>query len=198
MRREEGMYQGPDDDEPRWRKTMTAKTYWVSNEDGFLHTRAFRVLDSALALAAKAAEECSWKCLTPPAPDNETSPGAFMCGTLAAHGIHVRTAEDSDWGEEHDVPKEKFRQAKGSGKRVDWTLRVVIDRGTGALADGEDTLYFTGPEQADGSWDDVVHGIAGDDEVVEATVQPTPFGRYGHLIGGGSVYPLEWKQGYGF
>jgi hypothetical protein len=179
---------------------MTAKTYWVSDEGGgFLHERAFRSLERAQALAAKKAEECSWRCLTPPAPDNEVNPGRgnFRCGTLAAHGIHIREAEDGYWGEEYDVPEEPFRRAKGAGKHVDWTLEVIIDRGTGYLADGHDTFYFTGPEQTDTGWDKVLDEIAGGDEVREATVRPTPFGRYSHLIDAGD-YPMEWRAGRGF
>ncbi len=178
---------------------MTARTYWVSNEQGFLHDRPFRSLDRALALAAKAAEECSWECLTPPAPDNEVSVGKgnFRCGATAAHGIHVRAAEDGIWGEEHDVPDEEFRRAK-STQRADWALRFVIDRGTGYLADGEDTLYFTGPEQTDTGWDRVLEDIAGGDEIVEAKVVPLAHGRYSHLIGPDGDYPMRWEKGRGF
>ena len=65
-----------------------AKTYWVESEGaGILNPgeRPFRSLDKALALAAKAAEDCSWECLTPPAPDNElhTGRGNFRCGVTA-------------------------------------------------------------------------------------------------------------------
>lgn len=180
-----------------------AKLYYVESEGaGILNPgeRGFRSLDKALALAAKAAEECSWECLTPPAPDNEVTPGKgnFRCGTIAAHGIHIREAENGFWGVEHDVPEEAFRRAKGAGKQVDWTLEVVIDRGTGYLADGADTLYYVGPEQTDTGWDQILEDIAGGDEIVEATVRPTPFGRYHHLIGDGSDYPMVWCRDRGF
>lgn len=180
---------------------MSRTTYWVSNEgDGFLNPneRPLYSLDKAKAIAAKAAEECSWKCLTPPAPDNEVhlGRGDFRCGTLSAHGIHIQEAVGGLWGEEYDVPEEKFRQAKGAGQQVDWTLEVVIDRGTGYLADGEDTLYFVGPEQTDTGWDDVLEGIAEGGQVVEATVRNTAFGRYAD--GGENTYPMEWRRGSGF
>lgn len=180
-----------------------AKLYFVTSEGaGILNPggAGFRRLERAQALAAKAAEECSWQCQTPPSPDNEVSVGRgnFRCGVMAAHGIHIREIVDGIWGEEHDVPDEKFRQAKGAGKRIDWTLSVVIDRGTDYLADGEDTLYYAGPEQTDTGWDQILDDIAGGDEVVEATVRPTPFGRYHHLIGSDSSYPMKWEQGYGF
>jgi hypothetical protein len=180
-----------------------ATTYWVSSEGaGILNPgeRPFRSLDKAKALAAKAAEDCSWICLTPPAPDNEVRVGRgnFRCGTLSAHGISIRESVDGYWGEEHDVPEEKFQRCKGAGPRVDWTLEVTIDRGTGYLADGNDTFYFTGPEQTDVSWDRILDDIADGDKIVEATVRPTPFGRYSHLLGYGSDYPMEWKQGQGF
>lgn len=179
-----------------------AKLYFVSGEgEGILNPggAGFRRLERAQALAAKAAEECSWQCLTPPAPDNEVSPGKgnFRCGVLAAHGIHIRESVDGSWGEEHDVPNEKFTRRKGAGTHVDWTLSVVIDRGTDYAADGEDTFYFSGPEQTDTSWNQILDDIAGGDEVLEATVRLTPFGRYEHLTGYG-VYPLVWKKGYGF
>lgn len=179
-----------------------ATTYWVSDEQGTLNPgeRPLRSLDRAKAIAAKAAEDCSWKCLTPPAPDNEVSVGRgnFRCGATAAHGIHIRESVDGYWGEEHDVPEEKFRQAKGAGKRVDWTLEITIDRGTGYLADGNDTLYYVGPELTEDAWTAIVEDIAGGDEILEATVRPTPFGRYSHLLGDGSEYPLEWTLGRGF
>lgn len=183
---------------------MGRTTYWVSNEgDGTLNPgeRPIRSLDKALALAAKAAEECSWKCLTPPAPDNEVHVGRgnFRCGTLSAHGIHVRESADGYWGAEHDVPEEKFVQTKGAGQRVDWTLEVVIDRGTDYTADGSDTFYFSGPEQTDTGWDAVLDEISDGDPVREATVRPTPFGRYADASGNnGNSYPMEWRAGYGF
>lgn len=180
-----------------------AKLYYVSSEGaGILNPgeRGFRSLEKALALAAKTAEECSWTCLTPPAPDNEvtTGRGNFRCGATASHGIHVQVAEGGYWGEEFDVPEEDFRKAKGAGRRVDWTLSVIIDRGTDYLADGADTFYFTGPEQTDTGWDAVLEAVADGDEVVEATVRPTPFGRYSHLTGGQDGYPMQWEKGRGF
>lgn len=175
-----------------------AKTYWVSDENDFLHERPIRSLDKAKALAAKAAEECSWKCLTPPAPDNEVrlGKGNFRCGTLAAHGVHIRASEDGHWTEEYDIPEEKFRRAKVP-QQADWALWLVIDRGTGYLADGEDTFYFTGPEQTDSGWDKILDDIAGGDEIMEAKVAALAHGRYSHLIDG-SDYPMVWKQGQGF
>lgn len=179
-----------------------ATTYWVSDDQGILNPgeRPLRSLDRAKTIAAKAAEDCSWKCLTPPAPDNEVGAGRgnFRCGATAAHGIHIRESVDGYWGEEHDIPEEKFRQAKGAGKRVDWTLEITIDRGTGYLADGNDTLYYVGPEPTEDAWTAIAEDIAGGDEILEATVRPTPFGRYSHLLGDGSEYPLEWKLGRGF
>lgn len=180
-----------------------ATTYYVSSEGaGILNPgeRPFRSLDRAKELAAKAAEECSWECLTPPAPDNEvrSGKGNFRCGVMSAHGITIRESVDGYWGEEHDVPEEKFVRARGAGKRVDWTLEVTVDRGTGYLADGNDTFYFTGPEQTDSGWDKILDEVADGGEIVEATVKPTPFGRYSHLIGDGSEYPMEWKAGRGF
>jgi hypothetical protein len=204
MRKQQGLYQGPDDAEPQWRTTMGHTTYYVSSEGaGILNPgeRPFRSLDRALALAAKAAEECSWRCLTPPAPDNElhVGRGNFRCGVTAAHGIHVRESVDGYWGAEHDVPEEKFRRAKGAGPHVDWTLEVVIDRGTGALADGHDVLFFAGPEQTDTGWGKVVEDIADGDEIVEAIVRPVPQGRYADESGNnGNSYPMTWKAGYGF
>lgn len=181
-----------------------ATLYFVESEGaGILnpHERGFRSLERARELAAKAAEECSWTCLTPPAPDNElyVGRGNFRCGVMAAHGIHIRESVDGIWGAEHDVPEEKFRQCKGAGKRVDWHLNVVIDRGTGALADGDMDLYYAGPEMTDGHWDKVVEDIADGDEIVEATVRPVPQGRYADESGNnGNSYPMRWRKGYGF
>ena len=99
-----------------------AKLYWaVSENAGILNPneRGSRNLERAQALAQVKAEECSWTCLTPPAPDNEVHVGRgnFRCGTTAPHGITVRATEDGWWTEEYDVPPEKFRQAKGAGPR---------------------------------------------------------------------------------
>jgi len=171
------------------------KTYWVSNEIDFLHERPFRKLERAEALAAKAAEECSWKCLTPPGAGNDRGRGNFMCGVLSPHGIHIRAEEDGYWGEGYDVPEEEFRKVK-AGERVDWVLAVIIDRGTGALADGADTFYFTGPEQAETCWDMILDDVAGGDAVVEATVWAAKQGRYTHKSR--DEYPLNWRTGYGF
>jgi hypothetical protein len=178
-------------------KTM-AKTYFVINEGtGILNPggRGFRSLEKARELAAKAAEECSWTCQTPPAPDNEVSlgKGNFRCGVTAAHGIHIRTMEAGIWTGEYDVPDEKFQQSKGAGRHNDWHLNVIVDRGTGYLADGDTDEFFTGPEQTESSWNRIVEDIAGGDEVMEATVKPTPFGRYHHLAD--ENYPLTWKDG---
>lgn len=181
-----------------------AKLYYVESEGaGILnpHERGFKSLERAEALAAKEAEECSWTCMTPPAPDNEVHVGRgnFRCGVTAAHGIHIKEYEGGYWGEEHDVPEEEFVKHKGAGQRVDWTLEVVIDRGTGYTADGHDVFYFSGPEQTDTSWDQVLDDIADGDEIVEATVRPTPFGRYADESGNnGNSYPMKWRKGYGF
>lgn len=183
---------------------MSRTTYWVSDEgDGSLNPgeRPLYSLDKAKAIAAKAAEECSWKCMTPPAPDNEVHVGRgnFRCGVMSAHGIHIRESRDGYWGEEHDVPEEPFVKHRGAGTRVDWTLEVTIDRGTGYLADGNDTFYFSGPEQTDTSWGKILDDIADGDEVLEATVRPTPFGRYADESGNnGNSYPMTWRKGYGF
>lgn len=181
-----------------------AKLYYVSSEGlGVLNPRerGFRSLERAQALAAEKAEECSWECMTPPAPDNEVHVGRgnFRCGTMNAHGITVRAVEDGVWTEEYDVPQEPFVKHRGAGQRVDWTLEVTIDRGTGYLADGNDTFYFSGPEQTDTGWDAILDEIADGGEVLEATVQPTAFGRYADESGNnGNSYPMKWRQGYGF
>lgn len=180
-----------------------AKLYYVMSEGGGIlnDDKPFRKLERAEALALKEATECSWRCLTPPAPDNEVHVGRgnFRCGVLAAHGIHIQVAENGLWGEEHDVPEEKFVKHTGAGTQVDWTLEVIIDRGTGYLADGESTFYFSGPERTDTGWDEILDDIADGDEVLEATVRPTPFGRYADESGNnGNSYPMKWRKGYGF
>jgi hypothetical protein len=173
------------------------KTYWVTSEGGgFLNPgeRPFRKLERAEALALKEMTDCSWKCLTPPGQDNDRGRGNFLCGALSPHGIHIRTSEDGYWTEEYDVLEEEFQKVK-AGPHVDWTLEVIIDRGTDALADGHDVQYFTGPEQAETGWDLILDGIADGDEVVEATVRIAPQGRYTHQA---EDYPLTWRPGYGF
>lgn len=177
-------------------------TYWVTTEGGgFVHERPLHSLERAQALALKTATECSWKCLTPPAPDNEVHVGRgnFRCGTLSAHGVHIRESVDGRWGEEYDVPEEPFVRHKGAGAQVDWTLEITVDRGTDYLADGHDTFYFSGPERTDTGWDAIAEDIADGDEIVEATVRPTPFGRYADEAGNnGNSYPMTYRPGYGF
>lgn len=181
-----------------------SKLYYVISEGaGILNPgeRGFRSLEKAEALALKEATECSWTCMTPPAPDNEVHVGRgnFRCGATAAHGIHIRASEDGRWAEEYDVPEEEFVKHKGPGKRIDWTLEVIIDRDTGYLADDHDVFYFSGPEQTDTSWDQILDEIADSDEVVEATVRPTPFGRYAdESCNNGNSYPMLWRRGCGF
>jgi len=185
-----------------------AKTYYVTSEGGGVLNpgeRPFRSLDKARELALREATECSWSCLTPPAPDNEVSlgKGNFRCGTLSAHGISISVSEGGRWidgdpYENTDVPEEKFTRHKGAGKRIDWSLEVTIDRGTGYLADGHDTFYFSGPEQTDTGWNAVLDNIADGDEVVEAVVRPTSFGRYADAGHRYSDYPMQWEKGRGF
>jgi hypothetical protein len=181
-----------------------ARTYAVVSEGaGILNPgeRPFRSLDRARALALEAATECSWQCLTPPAPDNEvrTGRGNFRCGASAAHGIHIEIHENGRIlpGQE-GVPEEKFQRCRSAGKNVDWTLEAVVDRGTDYLDDGSDTFYFTGPELTDTGWDQVLKDIADGDEVLEATVRPTPFGRYAHLTGPDGDYPMKLNLGRNF
>lgn len=183
---------------------MARTEYWVSNEQEILNPgeRPFRSLDKAKAFAAAEAEKCSWEvCQTPPGADNDRGNGNFMCGVLSPHGIHIRESVDGYNGEEHDVPEEEFRRARGVGKRTDWALNFIIDRGTGYTADGEDTVFFTGPALTDSGWDQILEDIAGGDEILEARVTPTLHGRYHHLreeseYANGVL--MEWKQGRGF
>jgi hypothetical protein len=180
-----------------------AKLYYVSDEGhGILNDdKPFRKLERAEAYALKVMTECSWRCLTPPAPDNEVhiGRGNFRCGTLAAHGIHIQASEGGVWGEEYDVPEEPFVKHKGAGTQVDWTLEVIVDRGTDYAADGHGVFYFSGPERTDTGWDHILDDIADGDEVLEATVRPTPFGRYADESGNnGNSYPMQWRKGYGF
>jgi|SRR6478736_4052340 hypothetical protein len=178
-----------------------AELYWVSCEGrGILNPneRGFRSLEKAQALAAKEAEECSWTCQTPPSPDNELhiGRGNFRCGVLAAHGIHVYGTERGFHVGDYDVPDEKFVLHNRAGKRIDWTLEVVLELGTGYAADGHEVFYFSGPEQTDTGWDAALDKVAGGHEVLEATVRPTPFGRYAGDTG--NSYPMQWRKGYGF
>lgn len=176
------------------------KLYFVSSEGaGILNPgeRGFRSLAKAEALAVKAVEECSRECLTPPGADNDRGNGRFLCGTLSPHGIHIRASEGGFWGEEFDVPEEKFGHVKVT-KHADWCLQFTIDRGTGYLADGDDAEFYSGPERTDTGWDEILNRIAEGDEIIEATVTPLQHGRYWHLIDEDSDYPMVWRQGHGF
>lgn len=183
---------------------MAARTYFVVSEGaGILNPgeRPFRSLDKAVALAVQAAEECSWACMTPPSPDNEVIPGKgnFRCGVMAAHGIHIQVNEGGRVleGEAPDIPDEQHRRARNTA-HADWALEVVIDRGTGYLADGEDTLFYAGPELTDVGWDEILADVADGDEIVEARVKVLGHGRYSHLLANNEDYPMEWRRGRGF
>lgn len=151
--------------------------------------RGFRSLDKARDLCASAREECSWECLTPPGDDNAEggrTSGKFRCGTLSPHGIRItideggRTVEPSVQDLGLDPEPEKFRATKNT-RRADWVLEYVIDRGTGYAADGENHLFYVGPDMTTDYWDSLLESIAGDDEIIEARVTPTLHGRYHHL-----------------
>lgn len=62
---------------------------------------------------------------------------------------------------------------------ADFALEVIIDRGTGYLADGADTFYYTAvrvphPE----TWQEVAEDIAGEDELLSFNVRAVWQGRY--------------------
>jgi hypothetical protein len=62
---------------------------------------------------------------------------------------------------------------------ADWALNVIIDRDTGYLADGDDTLYFKGPEDMSyEEWRDYVNEMAGVLHVVEFCATPLSQGRW--------------------
>ncbi len=85
--------------------------------------------------------------------------------------------------------RQELRSAPPS--KADWALEIVVDRGTGYLADGEDTLYYRGPA-VDGyeGWETMAKFVAGNDDLIEWTVRPTPHGRYF----GDKQYPMEFKS----
>jgi hypothetical protein len=63
--------------------------------------------------------------------------------------------------------------------KADWTLNIVVDRGTGYLADGDDYYYFTGPEDMDEEeWREFADRVAFPNELVEFTALATPQGRW--------------------
>lgn len=62
---------------------------------------------------------------------------------------------------------------------ADFSLEIIVDRGTGYLADGEDRLWYTAvrvphPE----TWLQVAEDIAGDDVLVSFNVRAVWQGRY--------------------
>lgn len=66
-----------------------------------------------------------------------------------------------------------------SPQQCDWALNVVIDWDTGALADGDTTLYFKGPEDmAYEEWRDYVDTMAEGHHVVEFCATPVSQGRW--------------------
>lgn len=62
---------------------------------------------------------------------------------------------------------------------ADFALEIIVDRGTGYLADGADTLYYTAvrvphPE----TWVQVAEDIAGNDTLMSFNVRAVWQGRY--------------------
>lgn len=62
---------------------------------------------------------------------------------------------------------------------ADFAMEIIVDRGTGYLADGADTIFYTAvrvphPE----TWQAVAEEIAGGDELLSFTVRAVWQGRY--------------------
>lgn len=75
--------------------------------------------------------------------------------------------------------------------KADWAMEITVDRGTGYLADGEDTLYYRGvPLEGWDTWDTMAKAVAGNDDLIEWKVTPVQQGRY-H---GDKQYPMFWKS----
>jgi hypothetical protein len=83
----------------------------------------------------------------------------------------------------------KLRSAPAG--KADWCLSIVVNRGTGYLADGEDYLYYQGlPDDGYGTWETMAKYVAGNDDLIEWSVKPTPQGRYW----ADKQYPMFWKS----
>lgn len=174
------------------------KQYFVVSEDGGILNpgeRPFRSLEKARLLCAKEREACSWKCMTD--GEDANGRGNFRCGTLSPHGIAVHVSEDGRWvtgdvTDDLEPEPERLRPAK-TARHVDWHLNVVVDRGTGYLADGDDHLYFAGPEMTEDVWQQKAEDHAAGDDLVEWTVNPVPHGRFADRKGDDSDYPMRWS-----
>lgn len=63
--------------------------------------------------------------------------------------------------------------------QCDWALNVIIDLGTDYLADGENTLYYSGPEDMEyEDWKEHADWLAGGHPLVEFTATPVSQGRW--------------------
>lgn len=63
--------------------------------------------------------------------------------------------------------------------QCDWALNILVDRGTGYLADGDDMVYLTGPEDMSyEEWREYVNDYAGVLHVVEFCATPVSQGRW--------------------
>lgn len=76
-----------------------------------------------------------------------------------------------------------YRQSpptKAYPANADFALTVVVDRGTGYLADGEDTLYYTSVTIPDADmWLEIAQDIAGDDPLLSFHARAVWQGRFG-------------------
>jgi hypothetical protein len=66
-----------------------------------------------------------------------------------------------------------------SPSKADWALNMVIDRGTDYLADGDDMVFLTGPEDMEyAEWREYVDRYADGCHVVEFCATPVSQGRW--------------------
>lgn len=83
---------------------------------------------------------------------------------------------------------------------ADWALNIVVDRGTGYLADGDNTLFYEGPDLDRDEWHELADRLADGDELVEFAVNPLAQGRFWFLreMPRRDEWPLAWSARNGW
>jgi hypothetical protein len=110
---------------------------------------------------------------------NSTS-GSFRMSASQAAGLRDWMDDKlaNGWiGWRSGVKREGLKEVPPS--KADWHLNVVVDWGTGYLADGDADFYLSGPEDMEYSeWRDYADEVAGDGVLVEFSAAPLQQGRW--------------------
>lgn len=189
MRQQTGLYQGPDDSEPRWRKTMTelrgpdiSGRFDVTpkrNPHGFRHAAEHRGYGIVAiysygpagehdSLVRSAAQIMRKRFGVSGASSSGGISGwphdEYRNGPVDGRTVETQTIFSID---AHGGPnRRKPRQT--SSRSADWHVAYIVDVGQAYLGDGEVNLYFTGPFLDEDEWQELVDKLVCEGALEEA------------------------------